>query len=450
MSKRVQLLFTLCLAAFVAASPVHAQGSIEIGGFGTYTRFDESVGLTDGGGGGARLSLFSGSGWTTFVLEAEGAFAQSKGTPTIRFIPARARLLYAVPVGEMASVLLGGGGVRNDFNDGTSSASEWGYTGMVGFRLRLGSYMALRVDGVYDYIANPINEGVGGVEKTVNQHIQAGLQFPLWTDRRVPERREPVAVPVPETRPEPVREPMPEQPRPEPKPEQPAPGPDADRDGVPDAQDACSATPAGATVDRDGCSVYRDTDWDGIIDPRDACPATPTGSEVDGRGCLLEKDGDRDGIADKGDRCPNTPVGERIDANGCTIVVKVDEPPPPPPPAPRPMERTVTLRGVTFASGRAELTQSSHSVLDELARQLVQASSIRLEIGGHTDSQGSHTLNVRLSLARAESVRAYLVMRGVPADRLVARGYGPDQPIATNATPAGRAMNRRVELRRIE
>jgi OOP family OmpA-OmpF porin len=114
------------------------------------------------------------------------------------------------------------------------------------------------------------------------------------------------------------------------------------------------------------------------------------------------------------------------------------------------MERTVTLRGVTFASGNAELTTSSHAVLDELARQLVQASSIRLEIGGHTDSQGSHTLNVRLSLARAESVRAYLVMRGVPAERLVARGYGPDQPITTNATAAGRAMNRRVELRRIE
>jgi len=89
-------------------------------------------------------------------------------------------------------------------------------------------------------------------------------------------------------------------------------------------------------------------------------------------------------------------------------------------------------------------------VLDELARQLVQAPSIRLEIGGHTDAQGSHTLNVRLSLARAESVRAYLVMRGVPAERLVARGYGPDQPITTNATAAGRAMNRRVELRRIE
>jgi OOP family OmpA-OmpF porin len=113
------------------------------------------------------------------------------------------------------------------------------------------------------------------------------------------------------------------------------------------------------------------------------------------------------------------------------------------------VERAVTLRGVTFASGRDALTSSSYAVLDELADQLIAAPGLRLEIAGHTDATGTRTGNLRLSLARAEAVRAYLVLRGVPADRLVARGYGPDEPIANNRTAQGRAMNRRVELRRI-
>ncbi len=69
---------------------------------------------------------------------------------------------------------------------------------------------------------------------------------------------------------------------------------------------------------------------------------------------------------------------------------------------------------------------------------------------GHTDGGGPRSRNLRLSLARAEAVRAYLVMKGVSADRLIARGYGPDRPIASNANASGRAMNRRVELRRID
>jgi outer membrane protein OmpA-like peptidoglycan-associated protein len=71
-------------------------------------------------------------------------------------------------------------------------------------------------------------------------------------------------------------------------------------------------------------------------------------------------------------------------------------------------------------------------------------------VAGHTDSRGPRSRNITLSLQRAEAVRAYLVMKGVPAERIVARGYGPDQPVASNAELAGRAMNRRVELRRID
>ena len=88
-------------------------------------------------------------------------------------------------------------------------------------------------------------------------------------------------------------------------------------------------------------------------------------------------------------------------------------------------------------------------MLDDVARQLIEASTVRVEIVGHTDATGGRTRNISLSLSRAEAVRAYLVMQGVPIERLVPRGYGPDQPIANNGTSGGRAMNRRVELRKI-
>jgi outer membrane protein OmpA-like peptidoglycan-associated protein len=73
-----------------------------------------------------------------------------------------------------------------------------------------------------------------------------------------------------------------------------------------------------------------------------------------------------------------------------------------------------------------------------------------VEVAGHTDSSGSRAVNERLSLARAESVKAYLVENGVAADRMTVQGYASAQPIATNRTSSGRAQNRRVELRRID
>jgi OOP family OmpA-OmpF porin len=75
---------------------------------------------------------------------------------------------------------------------------------------------------------------------------------------------------------------------------------------------------------------------------------------------------------------------------------------------------------------------------------------VRIQISGHTDATGSHKHNMELSLARAISVRTYLASKGVAPGRMVAKGYGPDRPIATNRTAAGRAQNRRVELQLIQ
>ena len=457
----------LGLAVLVLPAALRAQGSIELGGFGAYTQFDESLGLTDRTGGGARISVISGSGWSTFLLEAEGAYVTTPlAGVDVRYIPARARLVYGLPIARAGNFLLGAGGVRNDYNDGTSSSSEWGYTGTVGFRMNLGSYMALRVDGVVDYIANPINEGPT-VEKTINKTIEAGLSFPLWRDKRVPEprrEREPVAIVEPQ--------PAPPAPRAEREEREEAAGPDADRDGIPDVRDACSGTAAGALVDRDGCQVYRDSDADGVVDQRDACPATLASETVDGRGCPT-KDTDADGVSDANDRCPNTAAGAAVTANGCPIALPATDGDADADGVPNSRDKcpdtaagaradatgcaifegstkTVTLKGVRFAAWSDDLTPASLAVLDDVAQQLIAAPDVKVEVAGHTDAGGARARNIKLSLARAESVRAYLIMKGVPGERLVARGYGPDSPVASNKTDAGRALNRRVELRRID
>ena len=106
----------------------------------------------------------------------------------------------------------------------------------------------------------------------------------------------------------------------------------------------------------------------------------------------------------------------------------------------------ITLSGsVLFRSNGADLLPAAMRRLDEVASVLVaQGQSVVVE--GYTDSKGSPWSNVDLSRRRAEAVRTYLVSRGCPTDRIVARGMGPDRPIADNASGEGRANNRRVEI----
>jgi OOP family OmpA-OmpF porin len=143
-----------------------------------------------------------------------------------------------------------------------------------------------------------------------------------------------------------------------------------------------------------------------------------------------------------------TPVEHHAAIEAPPPVAYTPPPPPPPPPTPPPSELesagVVTLTGVTFKHDSAELTGNSHSVLDEMASGLKQHPHMRVEIQGHTDSTGSAAYNEQLSQRRAESVRQYLITQGVGADQLVAHGFGETQPVASNASAAGRAQNRRV------
>ena len=101
---------------------------------------------------------------------------------------------------------------------------------------------------------------------------------------------------------------------------------------------------------------------------------------------------------------------------------------------------------VFFETNRAVIRRISHALLDEVAQALKDNPTIKVEIQGHTDSQGSDRSNLKLSQRRADSVRRYLIKKDVTSDRMVAKGYGESVPIADNRTSEGRAQNRRVEF----
>lgn len=158
------------------------------------------------------------------------------------------------------------------------------------------------------------------------------------------------------------------------------------------------------------------------------------------------KDSDGDGVADKLDKCPNTPSGTVVDGSGCPLKV----------PAPQVTERVIVteadrkvvkdaIDNLEFDLGKATIRSKSYATLNRVAALLVEK-NFSLKLAGHTDITGSRELNMRLSKERAESVKAYLVSQGANASRIEATGYGPDQPIATNKTAAGRQQNRRVEF----
>jgi outer membrane protein OmpA-like peptidoglycan-associated protein len=235
---------------------------------------------------------------------------------------------------------------------------------------------------------------------------------------------------------------------------------DSDNDNIADGVDKCPDTPAGVLVDPTGCP--KDSDGDSIADGLDRCSDTPRGATVDALGCPGDEDGD--GVLDGLDRCPRTPSGATVNSSGCVAGQqpgRAAAPASPPPQAapPRPSQQAAVpdqavgaptvLEGVTFESGSARLLSGSYVQLDSIAKVLVANPRMRVEIGGHTDNAGSPADNQHLSTLRAEAVRNYLVVKGVPYQQVVARGYGASQPRTQDTSPRGREANRRVEIKQI-
>jgi OmpA-OmpF porin, OOP family len=111
------------------------------------------------------------------------------------------------------------------------------------------------------------------------------------------------------------------------------------------------------------------------------------------------------------------------------------------------LDATLANRIIEFEAGSSVLRPAGRSILDEMAAALLKMGSRKVEVIGHTDSQGARDTNIVLSLARADAVRSYLAGKGVPPSLITTSGSGPDRPVAANDTPEGRARNRRIEFR---
>ncbi len=222
---------------------------------------------------------------------------------------------------------------------------------------------------------------------------------------------------------------------------------DSDKDGLEDGKEVSvhNTNPLKADSDLDGLTdgeemaqhgtdpLQADTDHDGVID----------GIEVNSYvSNPLAVDSDGDGVPDGSDKCPTEPAISNgyATAEGCPeirpqIWVEVDN--------------VIVLTGVNFIAGQAEPTQESVAVLEKVFHTLTVNPTVAFEVRGYADGAGDAKKNLLLSTRRAESVYNYLVSRGIAPERLLAVGYGEENPVASNDTPEGRAKNRRIELHRV-
>jgi outer membrane protein OmpA-like peptidoglycan-associated protein len=451
--------YVAALAALVLTivAPLSAQqrGMVDVGIHARYTIPDENLAIDHAPGFGGRLGWFIAQDVALEFEHARTFTNLTDQTSELRLNPMYLRLAWHRPLSERWSGILGVGAVREELR--MPNGGIWrddGYSALLGLQAKLSDRVGLRFDLIGDAYTSPVNETPTNDVESYNFSLQAGFNFRLG--RMAPRDADGDGVPdeldvCPGTL---MGEIVDARGCVPPK--------DADGDGVFDADDRCPNTPRGAPVTASGCP--RDADGDGVHDGIDQCPNTPTGTPVTATGC--PRDADNDGVHDGIDQCPNTPANTTVTADGCPRDTDGDGVPDgvdqcPNTAAGSPVDArgcarlfeegktTLILDGVTFATGRAELTVDATTILDRVAASLLESTDVNVEVQGHTDITGSRALNMRLSGQRAESVRLYLIQKGVAASRLTSRGYGPDQPVASNTTVDGRAQNRRVELKRM-
>ena len=193
--------------------------------------------------------------------------------------------------------------------------------------------------------------------------------------------------------------------------------PDSDGDGLQDSEDQCPNI--AGPIEFEGCP---DSDNDSIPDHIDECPMIKGLAAFNG--C---PDTDGDGVMDKNDKCPEEPGA--IENEGCPIYVPVE-----------------FATNIGFESGKATLTKESYPYLDQLVDLMNEDERCWVKLDGHTDNTGSDKINQKLSQARVDAIRDYLIEKGINPNRIIAKGHGSSKPIADNKTAEGRAKNRRVEI----
>ena len=204
--------------------------------------------------------------------------------------------------------------------------------------------------------------------------------------------------------------------------------PDQDGDGMADIDDKCPAVPG--LEKYQGCPIP-DTDRDGINDEEDKCPNIKGVARY--QGCPVP-DTDSDGVNDENDKCPNE-AGPASNS-GCPVIDEVV------------VEKVnKAAANIFFATGSSELLAKSYQSLKEVAQILKDNPSYRIDVDGYTDITGNAEKNQVLSEKRAASVKQYLVTNGIDESRIVSTGHGINDPVGDNKTAAGRAQNRRVEMK---
>ena len=203
--------------------------------------------------------------------------------------------------------------------------------------------------------------------------------------------------------------------------------PDTDGDGVQDSEDNCPEV--AGPVENQGCP-WPDTDGDGVLDKDDECPEVAGPAE--NKGCPW-KDTDNDGVLDKDDACPEVPGLPEY--NGC------------PKPA---LEATGALKGITFDFGKAVISKSSYSKLDQAAEVIKSSNGGTFLITGHTDKKGNDAYNLKLSRERAAAVVRALEERGVADSQLKSTGVGSrDAVVPATASNEEREADRKVVVEAI-
>jgi len=262
--------------------------------------------------------------------------------------------------------------------------------------------------------------------------------------------------------------------------------PDTDGDGLTDGEEvfAHKTDPLKPDTDSDGLNDYEeaithktdplnpDTDDDGLTDGDEVLvyKTNPLNPDTDGDGLTdgdevkryttdaLLADTDSDSLTDGEEINRYTTNPRQADTDGGSVndgveVFRGTNPLDPRDDVPKleaKVGKKIVLEGVTFELGSARLTPASVATLEMAFATLKDNPEIVVQISGHTDNTGSRGLNMRLSKARADAVKDYLVARGIEPSRISTAGYGPDRPIASNKTAEGRAKNRRIEFLRLK
>jgi outer membrane protein OmpA-like peptidoglycan-associated protein len=382
--KLITLVAFLCLAG---SRPVAAQrpGSVEIDGFGTWTRFDNSLDFKNRVGAGGGLGIFF---WRNLALEGDASYTEThfkSGLGDFKYIPIRARLAAHIPLASSFSrLILGAGYVAGRYRE-QLHVTDNGFSGLLGLKLGLSQHIGLRADGIIDYFPSPFNESPTN-GSNVHYTVHAGVSILLGSY---------------------------------------PPNQDSIR-----ADSIQRAEMAKAERQRQAERARADSIQ------RAAQARTDSIQRAERARADSIRVADSLRVAAEQARADSLRRAGQVDSTQIRLMLE--------------RKQNLILRGVNFEFNKSRLTPDARKVLDFVAQSLAAHPEARVEVAGYTDNIGSAAYNQRLSLARARSVRAYLISRGVNAQQLTAVGHGKEDPVAPNTTDEGRAENRRVELRRID